>query len=137
MIITSSYKNGTNPGKFVNTLGKYFYKHLDGAFSFEKSSNMFDVYTVILYQAPIEVIQKYGLEGKQADTNEAVIDINITTYQNKIRINFIMQDPEEFTLGHRVFNLEKSKDMEFIRDESMLYLKKRLEKYYEGFDFLF
>ena len=92
----------------VNSIGKYLYKNLSGSINFKKSSNMFDIWTIVLYQIPSELIKKYNLtEDKYKEDHEMVININITTYQEKIRVNLIEETPDEVTLGCQVLNLEK------------------------------
>lgn len=121
----------------VNTIGKYLYKNLAGAFDFKKSSNMFDVYTVVLYQIPIEYIRRYNLNEEQSDVKEMIINLNLTTYQDKIRFNVIEQDPDEMTLGCKVCQLSKYKNYAQLRDDIVAYLKKQLQKRYSGYEFLF
>ena len=126
-----------NQSRVVNQLGKYLWKNLDGAYEFQKSSNTYDVYTVILYQIPVEIIEEYNLDGKYKDVNEMKIDINITTYGDKIRINFIEVDPDEQTLGQKIFDLSKGNDLKFLRDELMRYLYMRLNKLFKNYEFLY
>ena len=135
MIITAN--KAQSPQQQVNTVGKYLYKNLDGAFDYAKSSNMYDVYTIVLYQVPVELAKKYGLSPEQSDVREMVIDLNITTYADKIRFNVIEQDPHETTLGCKVCTLSRYKTLDDLRADIMAYLKKKLEARYEGFDFLF
>ena len=68
MIIEASKhakNNYTEPvvpaAQLVNRIGKYFYKHLEGAFKMEKTANMCDVYTVILYSIPAEIVKVYKM----------------------------------------------------------------------------
>jgi len=137
MIKIFSNKQQT-PSQKVNTLGKYLYKNLAGAYDFKKSSNMFDVYTVVLYQIPYEIIKKYDLqEDKYKEVHEMEINISITTYGNKIRVNFIELTPEEVTLGHHAYDLEKYKNYKDLRDAIYWFLCDRLSKRYEDYDFLF
>lgn len=129
------------PSQYVNSVGKFLYKNIDGSIDFKKSSNMFDVYFIVLYQIPTELIKHYGLETKvdkdTLDVHEMTININLTTYQDKIRCNVIEQDPDEITLGCKVCNLQRYDDLYQLRDDILRYIKKRLEKRYEGYDFLF
>lgn len=130
----------------VNSLGKYLYNNLSGAFNYKRSSNMFDIWTIVLYQIPYELTKKYNIiENEYKDVYEMVININITTYQEKIRVNLIEETPDEFTIGCKVFNLEKLREQhpnqqlyfDAIKDATMDYLIARLEKHYEDFDFLY
>lgn len=126
------------PQQLVNTVGKYLYKNIDSAFKFDKSSNMFDVYFTILYEVPREIRKKYNLtEEKYNQLNEMTININITTYQNKLRINLTEQDPHELTLGSLIYNPDKDENINSLRLKILTYLQKRLEKRYDGWDFIF
>lgn len=126
------------PQQLVNTVGKYLYKNIDGAFKFDKSSNMCDVYFTLLYQIPADIRKFYGIDNaKYADVNEMTININVTTYQNKLRLNLIEEDPNELTLGSLVYNLEKDENLNNLRLKILTYLRKRLEKRYQGWEFIF
>ena len=133
-------------GQTVNSLGKYLYKSLSGAINYKKSSNMFDVWTIVLYAIPHKIIKKYGItEDKYKDVNEMTININITTYDQKIRVNLIEETPDNLTLGSKVFNLEKLRKQnpnqqayfDIIKTAVEDYMYQRLEKRYEDYDFLY
>lgn len=118
--------------KQVKRIGKYLYKHIDGAYSFKSSSNMFDVYFTVYYQ------EKHPTLGITINgVQELHIDINITTYQNKVRINIIEITPEERTLGYMLYTSEKLNDlpsaMKLIFDK----IVKSVEKAYSDFEFIF
>ena len=74
--------------QLVNKVGKYLYNHLDGAYKYSKDRNTYDVYVTLLY----ELKPEYG--GIPNDVQEMTIDISITTYQNKIRVDTIEMTPE-------------------------------------------
>lgn len=125
-------------GQLVNKLGAYLYRHIDLAVKFEKKANMYDVYIVVLYEIPKEIIKKYNITDKKyLDVNEMMIDINITTYQNKIRVNTIEVTPEEQTLGFDLFPPEKLQDLNTALELIMAKVQKRVEKWFEGWDFVF
>lgn len=125
-------KQDTLPAsKQVNRVGKYLYNHLDGAFKNVKSSNTYDVYVTLLY----ELKEEYG--GIKNDVQEMTINISITTYQNKIRVNTIEMTPEERTLG---FDLFPPEAMDDLLEGSKLILSKvrrRIEKAYQKYNILF
>lgn len=128
----------------VNSLGKYMFKHLDGAINYKKSSNVFDIWTLILYQIPFEIIDKYDLvEEKYKDVNEMIININITTYGSKIRVNLIEETPENYTVGHRTFDTKDFNPsnpksyFDKITNSVMQFLINSLESRYQDYDFLF
>ena len=117
--------------KMVNKLGKYLYKHLDGAYQFKTSGNMYDVYFTLLYQLKPE----FG--GKVNDVKEMTVNINITTYQNKIRVNVIEITPEERTIGYDLFTPDKLQNLEEAKDLIFNRVVKRISKAYENYIFLF
>lgn len=142
MIILSA-KN-YDEAQIVNIVGKYLYNNIDSAINFEKSSNMFNVWMIILYEIPKEVIQKYNLnEEKYNKLNEMKININVTYYDSKIRVNLIEESPDEYTIGHQTFNVDKLKKkypttyLQEILNSILNYLITRLEIKYENYDFIF
>ncbi len=123
-------------GQIVNRIGRYLYDNLDGAFDIKKSPNTVDVYVTVLYQLPIDK-QIIGRGYKYNDVHEKTIDINITTYQNKVRVDIIELDEMERTLG---YDLYEPKKLENLADAKKLIFQravKRLSKAYEDYLFLF
>ena len=126
------------PAQLVNKLGKYMYRHLDGAFKIENTTNMCDVYVTVLYAIPREIIELYKIyDPKYSDVNEMIIDINITTYQNKIRVDTIEKTPEEKTLGFDLFPPEKLLDLNKALELVYSKVCRRIEKEFDDFEFLF
>lgn len=108
----------------VNRLGKYLYNHLDGAFKYKKSGNTFDIYTTLLY----ELKEEYG--GAKNDVREMTLNINITTYQNKIRVNTIEVTPDEMTLGYDLLKPELLDDLDAAQSVIMTKVHKHIDKAY-------
>ena len=128
MIIIKIYiKAATNipASKMVNRLGKYLYNHLDGAFKYKKSGNTFDIYTTLLY----ELKEEYG--GVKNDVREMTLNINITTYQNKIRVNTIEVTPDERALGYDLLKPELLDDLDATQSVIMTKVHKRIDKAYD------
>lgn len=121
----------------VNSIGKFLYKNIDSAYNFRKSTQQFDLYIIVLYEVPKDIIDGYNLDESYDELYEMKININLTTYQNKLRINFIELDPEEATIGHKTYNLDRYKDYYELRDNIVNYLLACLDKRYEGYDFIF
>ena len=115
----------------VNKVGKYLYNHLDGAYKFTKDRNMFDVYVTLLY----ELKEEFG--GIPNDVQEMTININITTYQNKIRVDTIEVTPEERTLGFDLFKVEDMLDMELAMSIIKWKVGNRIRKAYKNYIILF
>ena len=120
----------------VNKIGSYLYRNLDGAFKFKKSSNMYDVYVTLLYQIPYW--DRIPGKGKAYnDVHEMTLNLNITTYQNKIRVNVIELTPEERTLGYDLYSPEIAQDLENAKTIIFNKVVKRISKAYEDYDILF
>lgn len=120
----------------VNRLGKFLYKHIDGSFNYKKSSNMYDVYMTILYQIPVE--NQDNSKGKEFnDLHEMTLDINITTYMNKIRINIVEMTPEEKTIGYDLYAPEKLEDLVKASEIILKKIHKRISREFREYEFLF
>lgn len=120
----------------VNRLGNFLYKHIDGAFNYKKSSNMYDVYMTILYQLPVD--KQDEAKGKEFnDLHEMTLDINITTYLNKVRINIIEMTPEEKTIGYDLYEPEKLEDLVRASEIILKKIQKRISREFREYDFLF
>jgi hypothetical protein len=71
------------------------------------------------------------------DVDEMTINVSITTYQNKIRVNTIEVDPMERTLGYDLFKPEEMVDLVSASKKIMEKVHKRIKKAYEKYDILF
>ena len=129
--IKSAVQNQIPASKQVNRVGKYLYNHLDGAFKYHISGNMYDVYCTLLYQLKPEC------GGEINDVHEMTIDINITTYQNKIRINTIEMTPEERTLGYDLMKPEDMVDLKQAQEIILWKVGNRIRKAYKDYLILF
>lgn len=123
--------------QLVNKVGQYLYKHIDGAIKSVRSSNTYDVYVTVYYQ-----LDKWDqVPGRQQegynDMHEMVINISLTTYTNKIRVNIHEVTPEEWTFGYFVVEPEKLQDVQNAK--KLIYEKvcKKIAKHYEDYNFLF
>lgn len=122
--------------KLVNKVGKYIYNHLDGAFKFKTSSNTFDIYTTVLYQLPW--LQRIPGKGKEYnDVHEMTLNISITTYQNKIRVNMIEMTPNQRTFGYDLYKPEELTDLQIAYDEIYDKICRRIKRTYKDYEFLF
>ena len=120
----------------INKVGKYLYKNIDGAFKYKTSSNTCDVYFTLLYQLPYWD----RIPGKGSDYNdvhEMTINISMTTYQNKIRVNILEVTPDERTLGSFVVKPEQLEDLSITKKLILDKIRNRVEKVYEDYDFLY
>lgn len=136
----SSNKNNLNiqSNAAVKKLAKFAYKNLAGAYKFDSKANECDVYFTVLYQVPLEDrVVKHFKDGSY-DVQEMKIDLNITTYQNKVRVNLIELSPDERTLGYDRYEPELiQSDIQAAMKKVWDKIQKRLTKAYENYDFLF
>lgn len=120
----------------VKRVGKYLYKNIDGAFNFKSSSNTFDIYLTLLYQLPR--LQRIPGKGKEYnDVHKMTINISITTYQNKLRVNIIEVTPEARTLGSHVFKPEELANLAEVKEVILERVRYQIKKAYIDYDILF
>lgn len=120
----------------VNRVGKYLYNNIDGAFKYKTSSNMCDVFFTLLYQLPLDM-QEPDKGEEYNDVHEITVDINITTYQNKVRVNVIEMTPMHRTLGYDLYEPYVLEDLENAKKRIFNKIIKRVSKAYSDYDFLF
>lgn len=120
----------------INKIGKYLYKNLGGAKSIEISPNMCDVYFYILYQLPYEKQFVRNEPEVNKKIHEMLIDVNITTYRNQIRVNTIEVTPEEKTLGFDLFDPAISQNLEYAKNAIFDRIVKRVSRAYKDYNFL-
>ena len=122
-------------GQYVNKVGRYLYEHIDGAFKVDKSPNMYDIWLTLLYQIPSEYLTES--EKEDVDVQELTINLNVTTYDDKLRVNIIVEDEYEKTIGTKTFSFAKLDNLEWLRLEILKFIRKKLEKEYEDYYFYF
>lgn len=137
LYIRSAQQKIVSTNQLVNKVGQYLYKNIDGAFKGVKSSNTYDVYMKVYYQLP----RGQQVPGRESegynDMHEMTINISLTTYQNKIRVNIHEVTPEAWTFGYFVVPPEKLQDVSNAK--KLIYEKvcKKIAKHYEDYLFLF
>lgn len=131
-----SDNNQKNLSQVINRVGKYLYKNLDGAYKISKSSNTVDVWTTILYSIPYELRSKYDNNQISDDVQSMDVDINLTTYSNKIRVNVIVEDPYERTISFSTIDSKYLEPGSDILEQILSRVKRILEKEFSDYDFL-
>lgn len=122
--------------QLVNKVGRYLYKNIDGAFQMKSTSNTFDVYTTLLYELLPE-FQSPRNSKEANDVQEMTLNLSITTYQNKIRLNIIEVDPNERTLGYFLYPPELFDNMEAAFAKIQRDFNRTVTKKYERYEILF
>lgn len=120
----------------VIRVGKYLFKNIDGAYDFKSTSNMYDIYMTVLYEVPRERRERSDSENKNY-LHEMNVNINITTYANKLRVNVIEMTNREKTLGTIVIFPEHLEDLSEARRRILAKVIKCLSKEFSEYDFLF
>lgn len=119
--------------QMVNKIGKYLKKSIDSCYKYRITGNMNDVFCKVYYQKKLELREN----PEDAQVLEKPIDINITTYQNKVRVNIIELDPKEFTVGYDLYTPDQLQDVVQARNLILHRILVRMEKRYKEYDFLF
>lgn len=136
MIISASTTQEAN--KVCNTVAKSIKKKLDGAYKFEKSSNICELWSTILYQIPKDVSDRYGLDRPTREkVNVMDVLIHFTSYSGKIRVEVTELQPNEKTIGFKLFKLNAFDDMQKGIKSVMDFIQKSIEKEFDGYEILF
>lgn len=123
--------------QLVNQVGRYLYNHIDGAYKAVKRSNVYDIYMDVYYQLPrLQQVPGREAEGYN-DMHEMKLNISLTTYQNKIRVNIHEITPEQWTFGYILIPPEYLQDIH--NAQKLIYDKvcQKIQKRYEDYLFLF
>lgn len=122
--------------QLVNKLGKYLYRNIDGRETIRFTGNTCDVYITVYYQIPAN-LQDTSAGSAVNDIQTMLVNINITTYQNKIRVNVITVTPEARTLGFDLYAPEECQVTSTICQKIYSKVCTRIAKAFKEFDFLF
>lgn len=128
-------ENKIPTNKLVNIIGKRLKKQIDSAYAFKITSNMCDVYFTVFYQA--KNLGSAPGEYIYSDLHEMSFDINITTYQNKIRVNILEISPREQTVNHVVYDPARYKDQFELQNFILYDIELKIAKRYKEYEFLF
>lgn len=120
--------------KLINQIGKYLYNHIDGALSYKTSANHATVEMMILYQRKLEDRTENQNED---DMHEMHLELDLTTYSDKIRLNIIRLDKSEKTLGSYTIRVDQPIDYTEVQNQVMSKVRKSLIKEYNMFEFIF
>lgn len=125
-------RNNTPASQQVNKIGSYLYKHLDGAYDISKSQNTCDVKFMILYQDKEEI-----KTNPDAELYEMHLDLNITTYQNKVRINIIEISDYEKTLSFKTYEPEQLENLQYAFNLVMKHIRQTINRVFKDYEFIF
>lgn len=120
------------PSKLVNIVGKSLYNHIDSAFEFRSSANMYDVYFTVYYQI-VEDLR----DDDDTEIHEMVVNINITTYDNYLRINIYTSADLNQLIAFDKYNITRYNTIQHLVQDIYIKTLKRLTKFYYDCDFIF
>ena len=126
----------------VKRLGKYLKDNLSGVYKVQEPPNEYNIYSTILYQidpAVRKAMKRYPteLQGIEENIYEMNIYFSITTYNGKyIRVNVIQLDEYEVTLGFLRLDQMDLMSLPACKQKILEFVKKRIEKKYEGYEVL-
>lgn len=123
--------------QLVKQIGRYIYNHIDGAYKSVSSSNTYDVYITVYYQLAKEDQDPNRAAEGYNDMHEMKVNISLTTYQNKIRVNIHEVTPNQWTFGYILIPPERIQSLEQARQ--LIYSKviQQIESHYKDYLFLF
>ena len=119
--------SSSNAGADVNRIGKYLKKHIDGAYKIKFLSMTCEV-TMKMY---------YQIKDKPDTFNEMNFEINITSYQNKIRVNLTEITETEKTIAQIILKPEEVEDLTLAKKRILSTLRKAIEKEFKDYIFVF
>lgn len=118
--------------RLINKLGEYLYHNIDGAISYKTKPNKSIVTFLMYFQYDPDKVEQSDI-----DLQEIKIEIDITTYNSKIRVYMIELDPNERTLGYYLYSPESANDIRYMKDDILNKLNKRISKFYGEFLYLY
>lgn len=110
----------------VNSLGKYLYKMLDGSYKIEFKPNKCIIHTRMYYQVPHE-----------DPLMEISFWIDITTYQNKLRLNLTEDTPMEKTIGQIIVTDKDLEDLTRLKIKVLKAIDKFISKEFDEYEFIY
>lgn len=121
-------------GKLVNQVGEFLRKQFKDAYKIEKQPNQYEIYFHLIYQWKY----KEGYEREDPDVHDLNVSINLTCYQDKLRINFMDRSGYGKVLGSWVIPADKLVDVHNARTIIFNKIMKRLEKLFgTDYDYVF
>ncbi len=117
---------GTVAPASVASVGKYLKKNIDGSYKMTFGPNLCTVYFTMFFQ------DEYG--GPIKEMNFA---IDLTSYQNKVRVNITELTKNQKTICQVIFNEDDLKDLREAKKKMLTKLAQAIEKEYEGFELVY
>lgn len=103
--------------QLVNIVGKYVYKNINGGYEFKKRPNIVDMF----FNIPCQYVDN-------PESSQISVNINVTTYQDKLRVNLVEVSSMERTLGYFTVNVSKFADSQDLCKSIMNKIHTKLDK---------
>ena len=123
----SIYASKKDHGSLVNKIGKYLDKNIDGAFKIQFHPMNCEVTMRMYYQVP----------NHPETLDEMHFLIDITSYQNKVRINLTEVTAMEKTIGQLIFLDDELNDLTLVKKQILNKIKRFIDKEYAEYDFIY
>lgn len=117
----------SNSGSIVNKVGKYLKNNIDGAYKIKFSPMECEVTMRMYYQVP----------GEPDTTDEMQFLLNITSYQNKVRVNITEDTAMEKSIGQVILTPEELNNLTLAKRKILSKVKRFIEKEYSEYDFIY
>lgn len=124
------------PGQIVKILAKYLYEHIDSAYKIVTKANLSEVYMVVYYQIP-QLSRKPTERRSYSELYEMTLQISITTYKDKIRINLTVMDPDKVTLSFRTYSTDMFYDLPLAKSLILKHIQEKLIRTFDEYEFVF
>lgn len=125
----------------VKRLGKYLKDNLSGVYKVQEPPNEYIIYTTLLYQVPFELrksMKEYDekFHGAEEEVWDVNVYFNITTYGQYIRVNIILLDKNEVTLGYLRFEPKDLISLPACKQKLLDFTYKKITKYFKKYEVL-
>lgn len=117
----------TDASNYVNKIGKYLNKQLDGAFKIKFGPMSCEVTIRMYYQVP----------GQPESLDEMHFLLDIAAYQNKVRVNVTEDTKLENTIGQVILTVDELKDLSTAKKKILTKIRNYIDKQYSEFEFLY
>lgn len=127
----------------VKRLGDFLRRreNLSGVYDVKQPPNEYIIKTTLMYQLPPDLRKKMKeynkeLHGIEEDIYEANVYFNITTYAQYIRVNIILLDDKEETLGYLRFEPKDLMSLPACKEKLLRFTKKKIFDYFSKYEVL-
>lgn len=103
----------------------------------QKSPRDTEAFELALESLKLAAAIEAGRPEVYPETQEMTLDLNITTYANKIRINIIEMEPDEKTISFDTYEAFRFADPEVAKVVIERLVRRRISKEFEEYEFLF